>query len=284
MNPTVGTVCTRATAFRRFERGEGMAQLAVDELYKSFAHQGGMVKVLAGISLSLESGDFVAVIGPSGCGKSTLFEIICGLQRPDSGRIALNGEFTEALTGKVAYMPQSDLLFPWRRLLENVTLPLEIKGVARDAAVEKARRWLPLFGLDGFEKAYPNQLSGGMRQRAALLRTFMAEREIVALDEPFGALDAHTRRCMQGWLADLRGRLGNTILLITHDVEEALILADRVVVLSRRPARVLAEIGVDLPRPRNGLSEGFIALKGEILQLLDGGAPARSDQARGGHT
>lgn len=258
-----------------------MATLAVRGVSKAYTGRNQRLPVLDGVSLTAGAAEFVAVIGPSGCGKSTFFEIVCGLQSPDAGAVEIDGEDVIGQTGRVAYMPQDDLLFPWRRLIDNLTLPLEVQGMGKGEARERVRPWLPLFGLDGFEAAYPSQLSGGMRQRAALLRTFMTDREIVALDEPFGALDAHTRRRMQGWLADVRDRLGRTILLITHDVEEALVLADRVIVLSPRPARVVWEASVDLPRPRDVLSPEFAALKGMLLERLDGGegdVPGRINQ------
>jgi len=248
-------------------------KLSARNIHKSFSHGARRLEVLAGVDLSVRGGELLAVIGPSGCGKSTLFEIICGLAQPDEGTVEIDGEEPTSLTGAVAYMPQEDLLFPWRRVIDNVILPLEVKGASRKEAKEIVRPLFRLFGLEGFEEAYPTQLSGGMRQRAALLRTFAARREIVALDEPFGALDAYTRRSMQSWLAELRGELGSTVLLITHDVEEALILADRVVVLSPRPARVIAELDVSLSWPRSVVAPDFVAQKAEILKLLDAEPP-----------
>lgn len=244
--------------------------LAVCNVSKAFPYDGGALLTLDGVSFSVAPGEFVAIIGPSGCGKSTLLEIVCGLQRPDAGHIEIDGRPAQGNGKEVAYMPQSDLLFPWRRTLDNIILPQLVKGVPKREAVAKARRWLPLFGLEDFEQAYPGQLSGGMRQRAALLRTFLTEREIVALDEPFGALDSHTRRRLQEWLAGLRDELGRTILLVTHDVEEAILLADRVIVLSPRPARVVAEIPVTLPRPRDPLAAGFVDLKRHVVEKLPG--------------
>lgn len=248
-----------------------MAKLSVRQLTKAYVERGRRLPVLNAVSFEAHAGEFVAVIGPSGCGKSTLFEIVCGLLAADAGTVEVDGEQVMGRPGWVAYMPQDDLLFPWRRLIDNVIVPLEIKGMRKEAARARALEWLPVFGLAGFEEAYPSQLSGGMRKRAALLRTFLTERDIVALDEPFGALDAHTRRKMHSWLADVHARLGRTILLITHDVEEALVLADRVIVLSRRPARVVFELAVDLPRPRDVLSPAFAAFKGALLERLADG-------------
>ena len=249
-----------------------MAKLTVEQLQKAFIKAGQRLPVLDGVSFTVEPGAFVVIVGPSGCGKSTLLEILCGLQPADSGLVAVDGRPVTG-PGHVAYMPQEDLLFPWRRLIDNVIVPLELKGVPRRAAREQARRWLPFFGLEGFADAYPSQLSGGMRQRAALLRTFLTERDIIALDEPFGALDAHTRRRMQAWLADVHRQMGRTVLMITHDVEEALVLADRVVVLGPRPARVVYTTDVDLPRPRDILSAAFAAYKGAVLAHLGLGNP-----------
>lgn len=247
-----------------------MAKLLVDQLKKGYVRDGHMLPVLDGISFAVDPGAFVALVGPSGCGKSTLLEVVCGLQPADAGTVTVDGEPVRG-PGHVAYMPQDDLLFPWRRLIDNVIVPLQLRGVPRAAARAAARRWLPFFGLDGFADAYPSQLSGGMRQRAALLRTFLTERDIIALDEPFGALDAHTRRRMQAWLADVHRQMGRTVLLITHDVEEALVLADRVIVLGPRPAQVVYETDVDLPRPRDILSPEFAAYKGTVLaHLADG--------------
>jgi len=246
------------------------ARLAVHHVTKTYSHGGGVLRVLDSLTMRVDVGEFVAVLGPSGCGKSTLFEIICGLLPPDDGRIEVDGERPAQLVGHVAYMPQDDLLFPWRRCIDNIILPQIVRGVSKRDALAKARPWLGIFGLEGFEEAYPAQLSGGMRQRAALLRTFLAERRIVALDEPFAALDAYTRRQMQEWLANLRGELKHTILLITHDVDEALLLADRVVVLSQRPASVVADVRIDIRAPRSILAPDFIDLKGELLRYLEG--------------
>ncbi|HEY8497026.1 MAG TPA: ABC transporter ATP-binding protein [Limnochordales bacterium] len=247
-----------------------MPKLLVENLSKSYVQEGQRLPVLDGISFAVEPGAFVAIVGPSGCGKSTLMEIICGLEPADAGTVAVDGKPVTG-PGHVAYMPQEDLLFPWRRLIDNLIVPLQLKGVPRHAARQEAHRWLPFFGLDGFADAYPSQLSGGMRQRAALLRTFLTEREIIALDEPFGALDAHTRRRMQVWLADVHRQMRRTVLLITHDVDEALVLADRVVVLGPRPARVVYEADIDLPRPRDILSPAFAAYKGAVLAHLGNG-------------
>ncbi len=219
---------------------------------KSFhAESGGLtVTALEDVSLQVMPGEFVTLIGPSGSGKSTLFNLIVGLLEPDTGEVCLDGETCSERLGRVGYMPQRDLLLPWRTVIDNAIIPLEIRGTPREQAHERARELLPLFGLEGFDDSYPSALSGGMRQRTALLRTILAERDVLLLDEPFGALDALTRRELQDWLLDLWQRLGQTVLFITHDVEEALYLADRVFVLSARPGRLVKSLEVALPRPR----------------------------------
>lgn len=208
-------------------------------------------KVLDGISMSVEPHEFVSILGPSGAGKSTLFTLIAGLDRPTSGTIEMDGTDITGTPAHAAYMPQQDLLFPWRTIAENTALGLEVQGVPRRQARAQARDLFPRFGLAGFEDAYPFELSGGMRQRAALLRTVAQQRPTLLLDEPFGALDALTRMQLQDWLQQVWAENSWTALLVTHDIREALILSDRVVVLSPRPARVRLSVAVDLPRPRD---------------------------------
>ena len=231
----------------------------------------GDLPVLGDVSLTVASGELVAVIGPSGCGKSTLFDVVAGLERPDAGRVLVDGADATGRTDAFAYMPQQDLLFPWRTVLDNTTLGLEVAGVRRRAARERARPLFAEFGLGGFEGARPGELSGGMRQRAALLRTVVQERPVLLLDEPFGALDALTRADMQVWLAGVRARFDWTVVLVTHDIREAVFLADRVVVLGPRPTSLRREVTVDLPRPRD-LSTitdpAFAAAEAELLGSL----------------
>lgn len=207
------------------------------------------MKALEDISFEVDSREFVTLIGPSGSGKSTLFNIIAGLLDPDAGSVTV-GTPAERGSG-VGYMPQRDLLLPWRRVIDNATLPLEAAGVPRRDARAAVAGHLEAFGLSGFEQAYPAELSGGMRQRAALLRTVSTGSSVLLLDEPFGALDAITRRQMQDWLLELHRRLHRTVLFITHDVDEAVYLADRVIVLGPRPGHVIRELAVPLPRPRS---------------------------------
>jgi ABC-type nitrate/sulfonate/bicarbonate transport system ATPase subunit len=209
------------------------------------------VEALADVSLSLQEGEFVSIVGPSGCGKSTLLAILAGLLEPSDGTVALDGgEPPGGRLGRVGYMPQRDLLMQWRTTLDNATVGLELAGVPRAAARQVALAEVDRFGLAGFEHSRPSALSGGMRQRAALLRTFLAGREVLLLDEPFGALDALTREAMREWLLGVWEADRKTILLVTHDVEEAVFLSDRVYVMSGRPGRVRSVVDVSLPRPR----------------------------------
>ncbi|NKY54733.1 ABC transporter ATP-binding protein [Nocardia flavorosea] len=248
-------------------------RLVVDSLGKSFALPGrrhGYRQVLAGVSFTAQPGEFVSVIGPSGCGKSTLFNTLAGLETPDSGRIGF-GDETRPAAAHCAYMPQKDLLFPWRTVLDNTVLGLQVHGIAKAEARRRALELFDAFGLSGFEDARPSQLSGGMRQRAALLRTVVQDRELLLLDEPFGALDSLTRTEMQAWLQDVWQRYRWMVLMITHDIREAVYLSDRVVVLSARPATVCREVRVDLPRPRTLsmiTAPEFAALEQELLDVL----------------
>ena len=230
----------------------------------------GGVHILDGVDLEVERGSFLALIGPSGAGKSTLLGLLAGLESPDTGTVEKNGSPLQS-PGLVSYMPQSDLLLPWRSVLANVSLGLEATGASKREAREKAMKALQRFGLEEFAKVPPAALSGGMRSRVALLRTALLERDVLLLDEPFGALDALTRRSLQGWLLDVRDTLAATIVLVTHDVDEALLLADRVVVLTGRPARVALDVSVDLARPRSmevETTEGFARLKKQLLGSL----------------
>jgi NitT/TauT family transport system ATP-binding protein len=224
----------------------------------------GELVALDRLSLTVAAGEVVAVVGPSGCGKSTLLELLAGLQRPDEGAV-----YAEA----AAYMPQRDSLLPWRTALANAALALECAGVSKREARRAAQPLFERFGLAGFESARPDELSGGMRQRVALARTFLSGRELVLLDEPFASLDAITRGSLQEWLAGALRDEPRTVVLVTHDVQEALYLADRVVILSPRPGRVVAEIDVPLaqPRPRRATvtSAEFAALEKRALEALD---------------
>ena len=245
--------------------------LEIQGLSKVFAGRHGSVEALGRIDLRVASGEFVSIVGPSGCGKSTLLNIVAGLEQPTSGEILLDGRLAERRLGRTAYMHQKDLLLPWRTVRDNVTLGLEVAGVSKAVARERAAAHFERFGLSGFEESYPVTLSGGMRQRAAFLRTVLTEQPLMLLDEPFGALDALTRANMQEWLLDLWEGLGRTIVFITHDVEEAVLLSDRVCVMSARPGRIVFERTVDLPRPRRYemvTDPTFVSLKSQLLNAL----------------
>jgi len=234
---------------------------------KTFSGIDHAVPALKDISFKIMPGEFVTIIGASGSGKSTLFNLCVGLLEPDEGEIIIDGERPENRTGMVGYMPQRDLLLPWRSVLDNVLIPLEIQGISRRESRQKALEMLPHFGLETFEKEYPSALSGGMRQRAALLRTWLMGRSTLLLDEPFGALDALTRKELQNWLLRVWQEFGRTVMFITHDVEESVYLADRVIVLSARPGEIKREFKIDLPRPRR---QGMIAEPefGELVREL----------------
>jgi len=247
-------------------------RIRVEHLSKWFHVDGRLVHILDDITIEARDGEFVSVVGPSGCGKTTLFNIICGLLQADEGWVMLNGKMTESRRGMVAYMPQKDLLLPWRSVLENAVLSAEVGGQSVAQARMEALSLIPQFGLEGFAESYPHELSGGMRQRAALLRTYLFHRDLLLLDEPFGALDALTRRQMQLWLMSVWEQHRKTILFITHDVDEAIFLSDRVYVLSPRPATVRLQLEIDLPRPRAAKmlsDQAFVTLRKDLLQALD---------------
>lgn len=227
--------------------------------------------VLDKISLYIQPEELVTILGPSGCGKSTLFSVIAGLIKPTSGEVFLRNQSITGTLGNVSYMTQKDLLMPWKTILDNVSLPLVLQGDPWKKAREKANRFFTLFGLDGFEKSYPSELSGGMRQRAALLRTCLFQKPVLLLDEPFGSLDAITKHTMQNWLMNITQEMKTTIIMITHDLEEALYLSDRIYVFSKLPGRVLEEIQNELPKPRTAAIMTSLTsnqMREKILSLL----------------
>ena len=241
----------------------GTDGVLVERVSRTFATKRGPVQALAGVSLRAAPGAIVTVVGPSGCGKTTLLELICGLQHPDDGTVS---------SAPAALMPQRDLLLPWCSAIDNAALALRAQGMAREPARRVAAPWLERFGLAGFEQTRPAGLSGGMRQRVSFLRSLLAGKPVLALDEPFASLDAITRAEMQGWLAHVLATEPRTVVLVTHDVEEAVVLGDRVVVMSQRPGRVVAEVTVALPRPRRRTDAEVVALRGQVLEAL--GVPA----------
>jgi ABC-type nitrate/sulfonate/bicarbonate transport system ATPase subunit len=224
--------------------------------------RGATVPALAEVSLAATPEELLAVVGPSGCGKSTLLELICGLQRPDGGSIT---------SAPAVLMPQRDQLLPWLSAVDNAALALRIAGLSRATARRRAAALFCELGLEGFEAAHPGELSGGMRQRVAFARTLLSGKPVLCLDEPFGALDAITRGEMQEWLTHTLAREPRTVVLVTHDVEEAIVLADRVAVLSPRPGRVIEQLDVEIPRPRVRTDRAVIALRERALEALHAG-------------
>src|SRR3984885_6994583 len=250
----------------------GEPKLEVRAVSKTFRRNGHAVIALDAASMEVARGAFVSIIGPSGCGKSTLFNVIAGLARPTSGEVLADGASIIGKPGYVGYMLQKGLLLPWRTILENIILGMEVRGVPKNEAIARAMPLIERYGLSGFEQHYPHELSGGMRQRASLLRTMLYDRDIVLLDEPFGALDAQTRLIMQRWLLDVWSDLKKTILFVTHDIDEAIYLSDEIHVFSARPGRIKSHIKVDLSRPRNQdvvTSTSFTELKRQLLGLLN---------------
>ena len=241
--------------------------LAAVVVSKSFPSLERRLAVLDRVSLKIPQGSFTALIGPSGCGKTTLIKILAGLLTPDSGRI-LTGTRDGDPRDRIAYMPQSDTLLPWRTAIDNAILASRIDRRSKQVALAEAKNLFSRFGLSGFEDLYPTELSGGMRQRLALIRTFLAHRDVLLLDEPLGSLDALTRASLQDWLLSVRQELKKTILLVTHDVEEAVLLSDRIILLSARPAHVREVFPVEFSRPRSRIAAPLVRLKGEILDLI----------------
>lgn len=245
-----------------------MTKLRVHDLSHNFAQNGLQLQVLNKINFSIEAGQFVALIGPSGCGKSTLFNIISRIVEPQVGEIYYNEKPIQSKTGLFGYMQQKDLLLPWRTVLRNVLIGPEIKKESLSDATKEAQILLTQLGLEGFAQHYPTQLSGGMRQRVALIRTLLFRKDTLLLDEPFGALDAMTRSMMQSILLDIWDKEKQTILLITHDLDEALIMADKILVLTARPATIKAEVDVTLPRPRSITDTKLIRLKRDLYEMI----------------
>lgn len=253
--------------------GPRAAKLEVRSVSHTFGEgPGNETLALANIDLRFEEGDFVCILGPSGCGKTTLFNIIAGLQTPTQGEVWYENKNISGHSGVMGYQLQKDLLLPWRTVIDNVILGLEIHGIPKREAREQVLPLIRRYGLGGFETHYPAQLSGGMRQRVALLRTLLYDRDVLLFDEPFAALDAQTRTKMQEWLLNTWTEFKKTILFVTHDIEEAVFLSDSIYVLSRRPGRVVTNIPVPLPRPRDHrmvLSDEFLAIRRQVAGRID---------------
>lgn len=227
------------------------------------------VRVFDRIDLQVETGEFLSIIGPSGCGKTTLLRIIAGLDEMTSGEIRLNGKPLAGCDGRVGMVFQEYALFPWRKLIENIEVGLEIKGVPAKTRRTQAMAYVEAFGLQGFENKYPKELSGGMKQRVAIARTLIANPRIVLMDEPFGSLDSQTRNNLQNFLLNIWQERKDTVLFVTHNVNEAVYLSDRIAVLSPRPAKIRRLFEVDLERPRDRTSRAANRICREILALLD---------------
>lgn len=229
-------------------------------------------KIIENISIDLREGELVCILGASGVGKTTLFNVISGLIAPTCGEVFLNGENIIKTSGKISYMLQKDLLLPFKTIIDNVSLPLIIKGEKKSAAREKAQKYFKEFGLEGTEKKYPSQLSGGMRQRAALLRTYMFSCEVSLLDEPFSALDAITKHKMHNWYLNIMKKIKMSTLFITHDIDEAILISRRIYIISGRPGKITKELEINLPKSENSeeltLTEKFIEYKRKILKFL----------------
>ncbi len=257
--------------------------LKFDSLSKTFSREGKALPVFDRVSIEVRPKELVALVGPSGCGKTTLLHIISGLVGRDSGEIFFNGVSVNHLQNQVAYMQQKDCLLLWRSALGHTLLNSEIAGENWAQARNAARHLFEEFDLAGSENVYPGELSGGMRQRVSLIRTLLCKKSVFLLDEPFGALDALTRRPLQEWFLQAWARFNFSALFVTHDVEEALILADRVYVLSARPARVKTEIRIDLPHPRLPTDSKFVPLKAELLAWLNQAHSIHADQGGTAH-
>ena len=243
--------------------------LTADNISKTY----GENQVLKDINISLGAGELVSILGVSGVGKTTLFNVLSGLILPDTGRVTLKGEDVTGQTGRLSYMQQKDLLLEHKTVLDNTALPLILSGMKKTAARDMAADYFDQFGLHGTENKYPSQLSGGMRQRAAFLRTYLCGCPVALLDEPFSALDTHTKRAMEEWYLGVMDEIKLSTLFITHDVDEAVLISDRIYIMSGRPAEISAKIAISEPKPRTGefmLSDVFIQYKREITSRISG--------------
>lgn len=244
-----------------------MAKLTAEKITKGFDGE----RVIEDVSLYLNEGEIVSLLGVSGSGKTTIFNILSGLYAPDSGRVTLDGEDITGKAGKISYMLQKDLLLPHYTIIDNVSLPLVINGEKKKAAREKAEPLFEQFGLEGTQKKYPHELSGGMKQRAALLRTYLACCGVALLDEPFSALDTITKSAIHTWYLDIMKKINLSTIFVTHDIDEAILLSDRIYILSGRPGKITDEITISLPKPRSGkavMSPEFIEYKKMITEKI----------------
>lgn len=232
-------------------------------LLKNISKSFDDMEILKNINIEVNEGELVSILGPSGSGKSTIFNILTNIIKSDNGEVKIDG--------KLSYMYQKDMMVPWKKVIDNIGIPLIFKGKSKKEAREEVKKHIDEFGLNGFEYKYPSQLSGGMKQRANFLKTYLTSNDIILLDEPFGALDSITRRKMQKWLLDLTKEMNSTILFITHDIEEAILLSNRIYIISEKPAVIKGEIKINLPEERNEeivTSEEFIKIKKDIISLM----------------
>ena len=244
-----------------------MEILKAEKISKSF----GENKVLRDVSLTLNEGEIVSLLGVSGCGKTTLFNTLSGIYQPDSGQVLLSGQDITGTPGKISYMLQKDLLFPYRKVIDNVCLPLILNGMRKKEARKKADSYFKTFSLDGTQMKYPSELSGGMRQRAALLRTYLSSNGVALLDEPFSALDTITKGQIHKWYLDVMKQINLSTVFITHDIDEAILLSDRIYILSGKPATIDNEIVIDVKKPRGddfNLTDEFLQYKRRIVEIL----------------
>lgn len=244
-----------------------MEILKAEKISKSF----GENKVLRDVSLTLNEGEIVSLLGVSGCGKTTLFNILSGIYQPDSGQVLLSGQDITGTPGKISYMLQKDLLFPYRKVIDNVCLPLILNGMRKKEARKKADSYFKTFSLDGTQMKYPSELSGGMRQRAALLRTYLSSNGVALLDEPFSALDTITKGQIHKWYLDVMKQINLSTVFITHDIDEAILLSDRIYILSGKPATIDNEIVIDVKKLRGddfNLTDEFLQYKRRIVEIL----------------
>lgn len=244
-----------------------MEILKAEKICKSFDDN----HVLNDVTITLNQGEIVSLLGVSGSGKTTLFNILSGIYKPDSGQVFLHGEDITGCPGKISYMLQKDLLLPYKKIIDNVSLPLVLSGMKKKEARLKAKEHFAEFGIDGTENKYPAELSGGMRQRAALLRTYLASDGVALLDEPFSALDTITKGIIHKWYLDVMKKIDLSTVFITHDIDEAILLSDRIYILSGKPGAITAEIVIDVPKPRKddfNLSDEFLQYKRKIVNSL----------------
>jgi len=244
-------------------------KIRVENITKIFINGMTQIKALDNVNFEVYENEFLCIVGPSGCGKSTLLQIIAGLEKPTSGKVLIDGIEVKDPGPDRCLIFQENTLFPWRTLLQNVEYGLEIAGINPNKRKEIAMRYIKLVGLSGFENSYPHQLSGGMKKRGEIARALAIDPEVLLMDEPFGSLDAQTRKIMQGELLKIWERNKKTVIFVTHSVIEAVFLADRIIVMSSRPGRVKGIINVDLPRPRDYKSLTFLKVREKVLKLLE---------------